>query len=217
MANEKPRLKIAPSLLAADFARLGDEVARVEKAGCDLLHFDVMDGHFVPNLSVGPAALAAVRRITDLPLDAHLMVEEPWNYVRRFAEAGADQIIVHAEACGRARLRRTLDLIKKLGKRCGVSINPPSPVRLVEPVLDRVDTVLLMTVKPGFGGQSFMRSVLPKIRRVRRRFAGDIAVDGGVNPQTAKLAVAAGANVLVAGTAIFRQPNVEKAVRELRW
>lgn len=212
----KNKIKIAPSLLAADFACLRDEVKSVEAAS-DLLHLDVMDGRFVPNITVGPVIVRAVRRISRLPLDAHLMIEEPWNYIRDFAEAGADQIIVHCEGYADGKdLLKTIDLIKREGKRCGISLKPKTSVDAIQGLLGRIDSVLLMTVDPGFGGQTFMKEVLPKIKQLRALFDGDIAVDGGINSETSKLAVQSGANVLVAGTAIFSRPDRKKAIEDLR-
>jgi ribulose-phosphate 3-epimerase len=208
-------IKIAPSLLACDFTQLSKEIRVVEKAGSDLLHVDVMDGSFVPNITVGPIVVKAVRGITALPLDVHLMIERPWNYIDAFAKAGAHQIIVHAEACGK-RLSETISLIKKHGCRVGVSLRPETPLTSLQSDLERLDVVLLMTVNPGFGGQRFMPEVLPKITSLRKIFEGDIAVDGGVNLVTAKKAIEAGANILVAGTAIFKTPDATKSIHEFR-
>lgn len=208
-------IKVAPSILAADFSRLAEEVGRVERAGCDLLHLDVMDGHFVPNLTIGPGVVGAIRKTTKLPLDVHLMIENPEKYVEIFAKAGADHITVHAEACPN-NLSAVLDQICSYGVTCGVSLKPASPLSLIEKHLSRIDMVLLMTVNPGFGGQSFMREVLPKIKALRERYDKDIEVDGGINKDTGKETVAAGANVLVAGSAIFGKENVEQAIRDLR-
>ena len=208
-------LKIAPSLLAADFANLAAEIRKVETGGCDMLHVDVMDGHFVPNLTVGPFIVKAIRKITKLPLDTHLMIESPEKYVESFAQAGSDLITVHAEACP-GNLSAVLAQIRKLGKKAGVSIRPATPLSAIEAHLKEVDLVLLMTVNPGFGGQSFMPEVLPKIEALRRIFKGDIEVDGGINKDTSKLTVKAGANVLVAGTAVFGSADVAQAIKDLR-
>jgi ribulose-phosphate 3-epimerase len=208
-------IKIAPSLLAADFARLGEEIARVEKAGCDLLHVDVMDGHFVPNITIGPFIVKAIRKVTQLPLDVHLMIETPAKYLKDFADAGANHITVHAEACP-DNLGEVLGSIRKLGVGSGVSLRPPTPLSAIEPFLDQIDMVLLMTVEPGFGGQSFMPDVLTKVEALRKRYQKDIEVDGGINKETGKRAVSAGANVLVAGTAIFGKPDVKQAIEDLR-
>ena len=208
-------IKIAPSLLAADFANLASEVQRVEKAGCDLIHIDVMDGHFVPNITVGPFIVKAIRRITRLPLDAHLMIENPEKYVKSFAEAGADHITVHAEACP-GNLAQVLELIRSCSVTRGVSLRPQTPLSSIEKNLKDVDLVLLMTVNPGFGGQAFMPEVMPKVRELRARFDGDIQVDGGINKETGSEAVKAGANVLVAGTAIFGRKDTKQAIEDLR-
>ncbi len=199
-------IKIAPSILSADFARLGDEVRAISEAGADYIHIDVMDGHFVPNISVGPAVVAALRPHSDLPFDVHLMISPADPYLADFAAAGADIITVHPEAG--PHLHRTLQRIKDLDKRAGVSFNPATPIDLLDNLLDDVDLVLIMTVNPGFGGQSFIRSQLAKIRAARERIDGsgrriDLEVDGGINPETAPQAIEAGADVLVAGTASF--------------
>ncbi len=211
---------LAPSILSADFAKLAQEVQEVEQAGADWLHIDVMDGHFVPNITIGPLIVEAIRPHTKLPLDVHLMIEHPDRYVPAFAKAGADLISVHAEAD--VHLHRTLQMIKQLGVRAGAVINPATPVEQLIPVLDMVDYILIMTVNPGFGGQPFIPSTLDKIRRLRglideRELSTiDIEVDGGINAETAAQVVAAGANVLVAGNAVFGAADRTKAINELR-
>ncbi len=208
-------LKISPSLLAADFGNLAAEIRRVEEAGCDMLHLDVMDGHFVPNITIGPFIVKAIRKLTKLPLDTHLMIENPQNYVAEFAKAGSDHITIHAEAC-EANLSAILDQMRALGVGCGVSLKPATPLDSILPFLSRIDMVLLMTVNPGFGGQSFMREVLPKVEQLRKIYDRDIEVDGGINKDTAKETVRAGANVLVAGTAIFGKSDVRQAIEDLK-
>ena len=208
-------LKIAPSVLAADFANLALEVARVEEAGCDMIHIDVMDGHFVPNITVGPFIVKAIRRSTKLYLDSHLMIENPENFLQSFADAGTSGITVHAEAC-HGKLEKVLGQIRALGLKCGVSLKPATPLSEIEKVLPQTDMVLLMTVNPGFGGQSFMPEVLPKIEKLRQKFSGDIQVDGGINAKTSPQVIRAGANVLVAGTAIFGRGDMRQAILELR-
>ena len=210
---------IAPSLLAADFARLGAEAAAVERAGADWLHLDVMDGHFVPNISFGPVVVKALRPLTRLPLDVHLMIAPADPYIAAFAEAGADHISVHPEAG--PHLHRTLQMIRALGKKAGVVLNPATPVEAVENVLDLIDLVMVMTVNPGFGGQAFIASQLGKIARLRRIISDSgfdivLQVDGGVTAATAGAVLAAGADCLIAGTAVFGAPDYAAAIAGLR-
>jgi len=199
--------RIAPSILSADFAKLGEEIRAIDAAGADCIHIDIMDGHFVPNLTIGPAVVAALRPHTDLPFDVHLMIRPADPYIAAFAEAGADIITVHPESG--PHLHRTLQLIKSFGKKAGVALNPGTPIAAIENVFDEIDLVLAMTVNPGFGGQAFLRSQLKKIRDLREKIDAigrDIAleVDGGINVETAAEAIAAGADLLVAGTATFK-------------
>lgn len=217
--NAPAPLKIAPSILSADFARMGDAVARLAGYGADWVHFDVMDGHFVPNLTFGPMMCAAVRPLTHLPLDVHLMVERPGDYVEPFHAAGADCITFHVEAD--AHVHRTLQSIRARGMRAGVVLNPATPVCMAEPVLPLCDLVLLMSVNPGFGGQAFIPEVLDKIRALRalidaRGLPTEIEVDGGINPDTARLCAAAGATVLVAGSSVFRADDPAVMIAALR-
>ncbi|EHL76844.1 MULTISPECIES: ribulose-phosphate 3-epimerase [Bacillus] len=212
-------IKIAPSILSANFSKLGEEVKEVEKGGVDYIHVDVMDGHFVPNITMGPLIVEAVRPVTKLPLDVHLMIENPDAYIDTFAKAGADYITVHVEAC--PHLHRTIQHIRSLRVKAGVAVNPATPVEMIRHVLNDVDLVLVMTVNPGFGGQTFIDTVLPKIRQVRQLVSEngldvEIEVDGGINAETAKLCVDAGANVLVAGSAIFNQEDRQKAISLIR-
>ncbi|MGM0902044.1 MAG: ribulose-phosphate 3-epimerase [Bacillota bacterium] len=212
-------VKIAPSILSADFSKLGQEITDVEHGGADLIHIDVMDGHFVPNITIGPLVVQAVRPITELPLDVHLMIENPDQYLDAFAKAGADYITVHVEAC--RHLHRTIHHIKELGVKAGVVLNPATPVESILPIIDDVDMVLLMTVNPGFGGQKFIHSVLPKIRQVKdlalvRNLNLEIEVDGGVNEETAKLCIEAGASVLVAGSAVYNKKDRCQAITALK-
>lgn len=211
---------VAPSILSADFARLGEEIKDVDQGGADFIHIDVMDGHFVPNLTIGPLVVEAVRPITKLPLDVHLMIEQPDRYIPAFGKAGADILSVHVEAC--PHLHRTIQLIKEQGVKAGVVLNPHTPVQQIEHVLEDLDLVLLMTVNPGFGGQSFISSVVPKIRQVKelaeeKGLSGLlIEVDGGVNKKTAAQCIEAGANLLVAGSSIYNEKDRKKAISEIK-
>jgi len=231
------KILIAPSLLSADFSNLKDDIKKVEDSGADMIHLDVMDGSFVPNITIGPLIVEAARRCTGMILDVHLMIENPHNFIRDFAEAGSDIITVHAEAYPRQirnpkseirkgtsmvveeiddeKVRKTLRDIKSSGKRAGISLNPDSPL-CIEGVLKDVDMVLFMTVHPGFGGQSFIESVLPKIKALRKIYQGDIEVDGGMNDKVAGKVIEAGANILVAGSYFFGAKDKKEAVKKLR-
>ncbi len=213
------RVKIAPSILSADFGRLAEEVAAITAAGADYVHVDVMDGHFVPNLTIGPVVVQAVRRATKLPLDVHLMIENPERYVEAFAEAGADLIGVHVEAT--VHLHRLLQQVRATGKKVSVTLNPATPVEMVDDILEDVDQVLIMSVNPGFGGQKFIPQALRRVeslakRRFARKLRFEIEVDGGVNADNAGALVGAGADVLVAGTAVFGQKDYARAIAALR-
>ena len=212
-------IKIAPSILSADFSRLGEDIQAVDRAGADYIHVDVMDGHFVPNITIGPLVVDALRRVTDKPLDVHLMIENPDLYINAFATAGADIITVHQEAV--PHLHRTVQLIKSLGKKAGISLNPATPVETLDVILDELDLVLVMSVNPGFGGQSFIPSALDKIRALRQRIterglATEIEVDGGVKIDNIRQVVAAGADVLVAGSAVFNTDDYTATISALR-
>lgn len=212
-------VKVAPSILSANFAKLGEEIEDVERGGADYIHIDVMDGHFVPNITLGPVVVESIRSITSLPLDVHLMIENPDNYISNFIDAGADIITVHAEAC--KHLHRTIHAIKQSRVKAGVALNPATPLSAIEYILEDVDLILIMTVNPGFGGQSFISSVVPKIEQLsklvkEKNLQVEIEVDGGINPETAKLCKDAGANVLVAGSAVFSQTDRKKIIQEIR-
>ncbi|MFN0192166.1 MAG: ribulose-phosphate 3-epimerase [Aestuariivirga sp.] len=210
-------LKIAPSILAADFARLGEEVKAIEAAGADFVHIDVMDGHFVPNISFGLPVIQSIRKHTKLPFDVHLMIAPADPYLEAFADAGADIITVHAEAG--THLDRSLQAIRALGKKAGVSLNPATPASVISHVLDRLDLILVMTVNPGFGGQSFIPAMTEKIAQIREMIRGrniDIEVDGGIGAANAGIVTRAGANVLVAGSAIFNSPDYAAAIKAIR-
>jgi ribulose-phosphate 3-epimerase len=213
-------IKLAPSILSADFARLGEQIEEVARAGADYIHVDVMDGHFVPNITIGAPVVAAIRPVTSLPLDVHLMIEHPERYISDFVNAGADIITVHVEAC--PRLQSTIQLIKELGAKAGVSLNPATPVGAVEEFLRHVDLVLVMSVNPGFGGQSFIPETLPRIANMRkilddRGLSAELEVDGGIDADNAPDIVKAGADVLVAGNSVFRaEEGIRRAMQRLR-
>lgn len=213
-------VKIAPSILSANFAKLGEEIQDVEHGGADWIHIDVMDGHFVPNITIGPLIVEAIRPITKLPLDVHLMIEEPDRYITQFVKSGADIVTVHQEAC--RHLHRSLYLIKENGAKAGVVLNPATPLVTIETVLEDIDLILLMTVNPGFGGQKFIANVLSKVKALREMLDQrglqhvEIEIDGGVNPETARLCEAAGATVLVAGNAVFNQMDRAQAIAAIR-
>ncbi|WP_186671278.1 ribulose-phosphate 3-epimerase [Sporosarcina sp. BP05] len=212
-------IKIAPSILAADFSKLAEEVKEVEAAGAELIHIDVMDGHFVPNITMGAIVVEALRPVTKLPLDVHLMIENPNMYIEQFAKAGADYITVHVEAC--PHLHRTLQLIKSYGVKSGVVLNPHTPVETILHVLDEIDLVLFMTVNPGFGGQKFIHSVVPKVKQLadiirERGLPIEIEIDGGINEETIVPCAEAGATIFVAGSAIYNAPNRAEALRRIK-
>jgi ribulose-phosphate 3-epimerase len=215
-----PKALVAPSILAADFSRLADEVRKVEQAGADWIHCDIMDGHFVDNISFGPAIVDLVRKQTKLPLDVHLMIEHANHYVPRFVKAGANSITVHVEPEAKHDVAKTLQQIRESGCRVGLTLNPATPFEAVEPFLDKIDMLLVMTVHPGFGGQPFRADQMEKVKRAKAwsdsKRKIDIEIDGGINPETAQLSIQNGANVLVAGTSIFRAKDYAESIRELR-
>jgi len=208
-------IKLAPSILSADFARLLEDVKKVENAGCEYLHIDVMDGHFVPNITLGPAIIKSLRKDVNMVFDAHLMIENPDQYINEFVDAGCDLIVVHQEAC--KHLHRTIQNIKSYGIKAGVALNPATPIETIKYVLEEVDMVLIMTVNPGFGGQSFIESMIPKIKELKslidkKGLKVDIQVDGGIKPDNVDKVVKAGANIIVAGSAIFNSDDIQHTV-----
>ena len=219
-SQDSPRIKIAPSILSADAARMGEQVAEAAEAGADYIHVDIMDGHFVPNLTFGPAMVRAIRPWTQLPLDVHMMVSEPQRFIGELAEAGADMVTVHSETC--VHLHKVVHETREAGLRAGVAISPCTPISAVEEVLPDLDLVLVMTVNPGFGGQVFIQSMLPKIRRMRalldeRGLSAELEVDGGISATTAGRVVEAGARVLVAGSAVYSEGmSVAEAIAKIR-
>ena len=220
-AQSKKSVVVSPSILSADFSRLGEEIKAVDQAGADWIHVDVMDGRFVPNITIGPLIVEAIRPVTQKPLDVHLMIVEPEKYVEDFAKAGADIISVHAEHNASPHLHRTLNQIRELGKQSGVVLNPSTPLELIEYVLDSCDLILIMSVNPGFGGQSFIPEVLPKIRKLRqmcdeRGLDPWIEVDGGLKPSNTWQVLEAGANAIVAGSAVFKADDYAAAIEGIR-
>ncbi len=208
------KIFIAPSILSADFGNLEREIKDVEDGGADFIHVDVMDGHFVPNITIGPVVIKWIRRRTKLPLDVHLMIDEPIRYIKDFRDAGSDIITVHYEACD--NLDETISMIKKSGAKAGISLKPKTPVdKNVSDIVTNLDLVLLMSVEPGFGGQEFMPDVVKKVKELRKTYIGLISIDGGINEKTAKVARDAGVDILVAGTAVFSQKDRRKAIRDL--
>jgi len=212
-------IKLAPSILSADFAKLLEDVKKVEKAGCEYLHIDVMDGHFVPNITLGPGIVKSLRKDVNMVFDTHLMIENPDNYIKDFVDAGSDLIVVHVEAC--RHLHRTIQNIKSHNVKAGVALNPGTPIETIKHVLQDVDMVLVMTVNPGFGGQSFIESMIGKIKELKqiideKDLNVDIQVDGGIKPSNINQVVEAGANVIVAGSAIFNSENIEETVKLMR-
>jgi ribulose-phosphate 3-epimerase len=212
-------IKISPSILSADFSILGEEIKSLEKAGADLIHVDVMDGHFVPNITMGPPIIKMIRKCTKLPFDVHLMISPVEKYIKDFANAGSDIITIHPEATD--NLKRAIKTIKSLGKKAGVSLNPKTPISALMDVINEIDLILIMSVNPGFAGQSFMNEVLPKVKELRqlineKKLEIDIEIDGGINFETAALAVKAGANILVSGTTIFAGGSLKENILKLR-
>jgi ribulose-phosphate 3-epimerase len=210
------KIKVAPSILSADFSCLADELNRVENAGADLIHVDVMDGHFVPNITIGPLVVRSLRKVTKLPLDVHLMIENPDKYVQGFVEAGSDMITMHIETIDADNFRKISKDLKSKKVLAGVSLNPDTDLEKIKPVLSDVDFVLVMSVFPGFGGQEFIPESVEKIKQLRSIFKGDISVDGGINDKTAKQVIAAGANILAAGSYIFGAKDVKQAIERIR-
>lgn len=210
------KIKIAPSLLAADFAKLGSEVKKISSLDVDFLHLDIMDGHFVPNITIGPAVVKAIRPFTTLPLEAHLMIRKPLEYIDAFIEAGADIITLHIETIDVAAFKQAARRLHQKGIKIAVALNPKTQAKMIKGLYGSVDMILVMTVNPGFGGQKFMEGVLPKIQEIRAFFKADIAVDGGIDDITAPLALGAGANILACGTYIFKAKDMVKAIARLK-
>jgi ribulose-phosphate 3-epimerase len=210
------KILVAPSILSADFSCLEREIKKVERGGADLIHVDVMDGHFVPNITIGPVVVKYLRKVTKVPLDVHLMIENPQKYIDQFVAAGSDMITVHIETTSSSELRALSSKLKKKNIKFGISLNPGTPLAKIRNVLNLVDFVLVMSVNPGFGGQAFISSAIPKIRQLRAVYDGDIAVDGGINEKTAKLVINAGANILAAGSYIFSAKNARQAIERIR-
>jgi ribulose-phosphate 3-epimerase len=213
------KIKIAPSILSADFSRLGEQIQELTKAGADYIHVDVMDGHFVPNITIGPLVVESVKKQTTIPLDVHLMIENPMKYVKEFSDAGANIITVHIEA--ESHIHRAVNMIKNLGCKAGVSLNPSTSLTMLDEILSEIDLVLVMSVNPGFGGQKFIDSSINKIKRLRkmiddREIDAEIEVDGGITAENVSTVVKAGADVIVAGYAIFSKPNITEAIKEIR-
>jgi ribulose-phosphate 3-epimerase len=210
------KILVAPSILSADFSRLAEDIRKVQAAGADLLHVDVMDGHFVPNITIGPAVVKDIRKVTSLALDVHLMIEDPLKFADAFVKAGSDMLTVHIETVTIAELKLLRRKLAAAGVKLGISLNPPTAFNRVKPALSLADFVLVMSVNPGFGGQEFIPGAIDKIRRVREVFKGDIAVDGGINAQTGAQVVGAGANILAAGSYIFKAKSYSAAIRSLK-
>jgi len=210
------KIKIAPSILSADFGCLAEEIKKVERAGADMLHIDVMDGHFVPNITIGPSVVKYIRKAASIPLDVHLMIERPQDFIGAFVAAGSDMLTLHIETISAAGFRREAAALKKKKVKAGISLNPATPLSEIKEVLDCADFVLVMSVNPGFSGQEFIPGVLPKIRELRALYGGDIAVDGGINEKTAGEVIAAGANILAAGSYVFAARDVKQAIERIR-
>ncbi len=210
------RLRVGASILAADFANLKQDMLRIQRAGIDLFHIDIMDGHFVPNITIGPDILRDIRKVSSLPFDVHLMIKQPFNWVNRFIAAGADMITVHVETIKPAAYRKQYSRLKSKGIKLGISLNPATPLKRIQPLLNMTDFVLMMSVNPGFGGQKFIPGVVLKIKALRKIYKGDIAVDGGINNLTAEKVIKAGANVLACGTYIFKSAHPKRIIQKIR-